>query len=166
MRTLPLVCTLFLVILPVASRAGGLDYEPHAMLYYQISLDGGVRDSGHSFGLRLDQTVVEEGQMIEFQQLMKRPGLLDLRFSHGGLQSLSIAGVDYAGWYRVQRAEEEAAGSAESGAAAGTGEAAETGAQPPEEEKLTIGGVLEKTPVGVLIGVGLGIVLIAGISEE
>jgi len=173
MRTLSSVCGLLLVFLPMVSGAAGPTSEPHAMVYFQTHWSGQARDTRSTLGLRLDRNAVAEDGVIEYQDLLQRPAMLDFRFGREGVQSLSIAGTDYAAMYRVHHAG-EAAGSAESAPPAPEGEGAAeakpapAGAEPapetPEGEKTTIGGILDKTPVGVIMGVGLGIFLISGLG--
>ncbi|MBI2992806.1 MAG: hypothetical protein HYY48_01360 [Gammaproteobacteria bacterium] len=174
MRILSSFCGLLLVFLPAVSPAGGPVSEPHAMVYFQAHWSGQARDTRSTLGLRLDRNAVVENGVIEYQQLLQRPAMLDFRLGREGVQMFTIAGTDYAEWYRVHHAD-ETAGSAESpppqaAEAEGAAEAQQAPAEAkpapetPEGEKTTIGGILDKAPVGVIMGVGLGIFLVSGLG--
>lgn len=177
MRTLPLVWGLLLAFLPAVCTAAGQISEPHALIYFQAHWSGRMQDTHSSLGLRIDRTTVEDNHLIDFQRLLERPAVLDFRIGREGVQTFSVAGTDYAQWYRVHHAD-ETPGSGEAGqkpaegqgapaeAADKTGATAEagTGAQQgtTDEKKLTIGGILDAAPVGVIMGVGLGVFLLIG----
>ena len=150
------------------------------MVYFQTHWSGQAQDTHATFGLRLDRNAAVEDGVIEYQRLLQRPAALDFRIGSEGVQTFTIAGVDYAQWYRVHRAD-EAGGSAEaapeatdSGEAApetvdaeGAAKAEQTaaGVEPaPEAAKTTISGILNKAPVGVIIGVSIGIFLVSGLG--
>lgn len=136
------------------SMADGLVSEPHALVYYQFPFSGDAPDTRAHFGLRLDRTVREAGQTVEFSALMPRPAVMDLRFGERGMESFSLAGVDYLARYRTLQADEEQKTSAD--------DTAKSGDKKPEEEedKLTMGKVLDNTPPGYLIGAGIGLLLL------
>ena len=182
MRTLSLVGGLLLAVLPAVSTAAGPISEPHALIYFQSHWSGRAQDTHSSLGLRLDRTAVADDRVVDFQRLLERPAMLELRIGRDGVQTFSVAGTDYAQWYRVHRAD-EASGSGDAGqkpaegagapaeggsgdktgATAGAGKETQQGAK--EEKKLTIGGILDAAPVGVIMGVGLGVFLLTGVGN-
>lgn len=133
--------------------ADGRVSEPHALVYYQLPFSGNATDTRAHFGLRLDRTVREAGQTVEFSSLMPRPAVMDLRFGNDGMESFSLAGVDYLARYRALQADEEQKTSADE-----TGKSGDR--KPEEEDKLTMGKVLDNTPPGYLIGAGIGLLLL------
>jgi hypothetical protein len=135
------------------AMANGSVSEPHALVYYQIPFSGDAPDTRAHFGLRLDRTVREAGQTVEFSALMPRPAVMDLRFGTGGLESFSFAGVDYLARYRALQADEEQKTTGDGTAKSGDKDAA-------EEDKLTMGKILDDAPVGYLIGAGIGLLLL------
>jgi hypothetical protein len=107
-------------IITCTSNAGELTLEPHAMLYFRMSLDGGSRKQAHStFGLRIDRALVERGRPIDYRQLFRQPAIMDFSLNGTGIEALTIAGVDYLEKYRaLHAAEEDEAAAAEEAAAA------------------------------------------------
>lgn len=182
MRTLSLAGGLLLAALPAVSTAAGPISEPHALIYFESHWSGRAQDTHSSLGLRLDRAAVADNGVVDFQRLLQRPAMLELRIGREGVQTFSVAGTDYAQWYRVQHAD-ETTGSGDAGQkpAEGQGTAAEGGSGDKtaataeagketqqgakEEKKLTIGGILNAAPVGVIMGVGLGIFLLTGVGK-
>lgn len=158
-----LLVVAFITSAPVA--ADNQISEPHALVYYQVSFSGNARDTQPQFGLRLDRTVREAGQPLELRSLLVRPAVMDLRFGNSGMESFTVAGVDYLARYRALHADE----TKEAGA-----EPAETGAQKPaakeqakkqaDEDKLTMGKILDEAPMGYIIGAGIGLLLVVGVG--
>jgi hypothetical protein len=156
--------------LAAGNAAAGDVYEPHAMLYFQVSFSGKAQDRKASYGLRLDQTYHARNETPEFRELLARPALAELRIGSDGVRSLRFAGTDFDRAYRVQRAngEEDPAGAP----AAEESQAGETAAEEPatgeetagEDEGRSLGEHLEEIPAGYLIGIAIGVVLLAGIG--
>lgn len=143
--------------------ADSLVSEPHALVYYQLPFSGSAQETRARFGLRLDRTVHEAGAPVEFRSLMGRPAVMDLRFGNAGMESFSFAGVDYLARYRALNADAEQAPAEQ----APTEQApAESGTQKPadkpatEEDKLTMGKILDEAPMGYIIGAGIGLLLL------
>jgi hypothetical protein len=150
--------------------------EQQIMLYYQIPLGTDKpQDSKHQFGLRFDQVTHVPGQDIPISTLENSPAVMDFRMGYDGIKSLKIHGVDYAS-YLIARAAEGEAAPAKAGPAAGAatkdapaeatpaeGVTTETAAAP-QEEKGPIQKTLDELPFGVVIGVILGIGIIAGVG--
>ena len=149
--------------------------EQQIMLYYHIPLGAeNAKQKEHQFGLRLDQTSHDPRETVHINMLERRQAAADFRFGYDGLQSLKIHGVEYAA-YLVARAEaseedvkvieeqpaEEAVSEASPEVAAeetGTEQEAET------EEEGAIQKKLNELPAGVILGVILGIGILAGIG--
>ncbi len=170
---------------PTLSQAFEPVNEVHAMLYYQISFGGkhGAKQTGshrHGFGLRLDKASYQPGQMIEQYALFNKPAVVDLRFSHQGAESFTVAGMDYLNLYRRHNASEAGVSEEDGKIAAATGDATaeeEEGTEDDEGRKPnpaakfardfadTLGGVLDRAPKGVIIGVGIAVGLLAGVGD-
>lgn len=170
----------FIVILASVLVMGSADtaarelrVEPHAMFYYQVPFDGGaVVDKENSFGFRVDHIMHSPDHAVEYAGLMQRPAILDLRLNRHGVRSFRISGVDYLKQYRIHRAAGEDDGQE-------TADTETNGNGDPEgEEELpqapkvvrdvgnTITFLMEKAPVGVLIGAGIGIGLLVGSASD
>ena len=147
---------------PVA--ADGLISEPHALLYYQLPFSGDGPDTRAHFGLRMDRTEREAGQALAYGELLARPAVVDLRFSHAGMESFTLAGVDYLAQYRTLKADEEQKPEAGTAAEpAGEKEKVKTEDKAKsEEDKLTMDKVMHKFPIGYFIGAGIGVLLVVG----
>ena len=120
------------------------------MIYYQMPIGAEKRDSGANFGMRLDRVTTEPDSTVEFRRLLPQPGFLELKMSSRGIDSLSIAGVQYVRAVQLSRAGE------------GQGEESDQGK---EEEKKTIGKFLDEVPVGYIIGIGIGVVIFSGVAD-
>lgn len=156
--------------------------EQQVMLYYIIPLDADRHDDNkHQFGLRLDQTTHNPGDVIQISTLEKRPAALDFRMGYDGVQSLKLHGIDYAARLIARAAEEEQApaevttetpeSAAEQPATTEEGEqSAETtaageegaGTEEPKEKKTVVQEKIDALPFGVVIGVLLGVGILAG----
>jgi hypothetical protein len=148
--------------------------EQQVMLYYHIPLGADRQDNNkHQFGLRVDHTTHDPDDVIQISTLEGRPAALDFRMGYKGVQSLKIHGVDYAAYLIARAAEGEEAPvevTAEPEATAETatvesetGPSAET-EEKPQEEKTIVQNTLDNLPAGVIIGVLLGIGLLAGVG--
>ena len=135
MRVNKLILFVLTFLLTFNSNASELVLEPQAMLYYRVPLGGGHKEQLKStFGFRLDRTLVEKGKPVDYQKLFRQPAVLDFRMDHAGIESLTIAGVDYLKQYRMSRAAEDEAAAVEDGAETDAeAPAAEDGAVPVEE---------------------------------
>jgi len=169
--------TSFVLCVVAGSAAADEVYEPHALLYYQMSFSGSAQDRKSSFGLRLDQTYHARDEAPDFSRLISRPAFAEFRLDGNGVSSLNIAGTDVMQAYRVLRANgegtaPEAPAAGEPTAATGTepaaeeakeGEAKEEGGG--EDEDRSLGDYLEAAPAGYLIGIALGVVLLTGLGD-
>jgi hypothetical protein len=162
--------------------------EQQVMLYYSIPLGAGKQlDNKHQFGLRFDRVTHEPGRDVHINTLEGKTAALDFRMGYDGVQSIKIRGVDYADYLIARAAEGEQAPvkvEPEAGAPAETtpaatetppaeGAAAESApadsagaetAEAPKEEKGVIQQKLDELPFGVIIGVIIGVGIIAGVG--
>ena len=135
--------------------ANGHAIEPvldqHAMLYYQVPLGASnSKEARHNFGFRFDRFMIEPGEIIQYESLLRQPAVVDIRMGYRGIQELQVNGVDYVDWYHVQQgADTEGTGEGDSGESDKT-----------EDEKAGVEKFMNSIPAGVLIGVGvLGVML-------
>lgn len=181
---------LIALICLVGFSTGVLAVEPvdeqQVMLYYVIPLDADRHDNNkHQFGLRLDQTTHNPGDVIQISALEKKQAALDFRMGYDGVPTLKLHGVDYAAWLIARAAEDDntPAGAAPESPESKTeqpatttegGQAAETaaggeGEQPaesgePKEKKTALQEKIDELPFGVIFGVLLGIGVLAGVG--
>ncbi len=150
------------VTVPVA--ADNLISEPHALVYYQLPFSGDAPDTRAHFGLRMDRTQREAGEMLDYREVLMRPAVMELRFSGSGMESFTLAGVDYLAKYRTLKADEEQKPDAGAGEEKSGGEEKTTveDKAKSEKEKLTMDQVMHKIPFGYIIGAGIGVLLLVG----
>ena len=156
-----------ILLVPVQGMALEPVSEAHAMIYYQIPFSASKSEQKkHSFGFRMDHTSYKPGNMISYQQMMKKTAAFDFKMGHEGVQGMYVSGVDYLQLYRLRRAAEDEGGD----------EMADAGDEPTQEEAKkpnpvtkvvgdiggTIDEVMEIIPLGFLIGGAVGVVLITG----
>lgn len=141
--------------------------EQQALLYYQIPF-GGVKkaDNTHKFGFRVDRVSIDRstGQYSNptgFNGLMKKPAALDFQMGHQGITAFKLHGYDYLPQL-VSRADEEAGDvvKAEGENGQENGEASEN-EEGDKKELLKFSEVLDQTTVGLMIGAGIIIGMIA-----
>lgn len=141
MRSVFMTVLLSLLLLPYQLMAADLVSEPHAMFYYQIPLDGAKsKQRQHSFGFRMDRASFNAGEMIDQQQLLDRPAVFDFKMSHRGVEAINLSGNNLLEKYRVNRADGE-------------------GSSLPSLSEM-----LDDMPVGVFMGICIGIVIISGVG--
>lgn len=162
-----------IILLAFASSnamARGPLVEPHALFYYRFSFDGAAgKEQPPTFGFRMDEINYSRRDTVDIRRLMQRPAMLDLRMDRNGVKALYISGRDYLRQYRLQHADE----SGDAGTTKDEGKSGDTAAGKDQtvaqkmgsDFKKTLVTVVKKTPVGVLIGVGFGIVLVAGVDN-
>ena len=169
-----------MLCLAAANAAADEVYEPHALLYYQVSFAGSAKDRKSSFGLRLDQTYHARNEAPDFRQLIARPAIAEWRLDSDGAYTLNIAGTDLRRAYHVLRADGEgtapetpAAGESTAANDPATAEAKEGGKEGDKEAKKetkegedrSLGDYLDEAPTGYLIGIALGVVLLTGLGD-
>jgi hypothetical protein len=139
-------------------------------VYLTIPLDGaGPNKDKFNYGLRLDNVAYTPGEPVNYQQQFQHTASLDFRMDRQGLDGIYIAGKDYLQLYKVSRQNEDP-GSVET-----TAEVADEAMADAEEEDdgLTVGdrvkGVIADmrsvAPMGIYMGIGLGIVLLLGVDD-
>ena len=153
--------------------------EQQIMFYYHIPLGADKQHSKHQFGLRFDQTSHDPRDVVSINDLESKPAAMDFRMGYDGVQSINIRGVDYAKYLIAKAAEGEGPameavdetavnGSATEGETVAEDVPAEADttqtAEAPKEEKGVIQQKLDDLPFGVVIGVILGVGIIAGVG--
>ena len=143
------------------------------MLYYKVAL--GESDSNRSkssFGLRFDNVTYTPDHTIDYKHLAARPAVfMDLRMDKHGVEGIYISGTDYLKQYKVNRQNDEQLDDEQIDE--GTEVTAEEEYEEEYDDSLTIGehvsGVLADmrsvAPLGVYIGVGLGVALLLGTAD-
>jgi hypothetical protein len=173
-----LLTILFLVSLSFNVSAIEPVNDQQVMLYYHIPLGGANKQqSKHQFGVRLDNTSHDPRDVVQISALEARPAAFDFRMGYDGVQSIRIHGVDYAEQLVARAAAEGESAPVEPATESETpAVGTETTAEPaPEEtapaetaeapaEKGPIQQKLDELPFGVVIGVILGIGIIAGVG--
>lgn len=173
--------SLLAVLLLCASSnatAGGPLGEPHAMFFFQLPFDGAAgTEPRSSFGFRMDQVRHGPDHAIDYRRLMRQPPLLELKMNRDGISSFIVSGTDYLRLYRTLHA--DGGGDADTGAAAAdqdrggeasaeTGETGDKGMPVAKKASLDFWDMLttvwDKAPAGVIIGVGFGAALLAGVG--
>jgi hypothetical protein len=167
MRTV--LTVLFLAFLSVNVSAIEPVNDQQVMLYYHIPLGADKQHSKHQFGLRFDNTNHDPREVVQISALESRPAAMDFRMGYDGVQSIKIHGVDYAAYLIARAAEGEDSPVEPVTETQATEEAITAETAPAEtteapEEKGPIQKKLDELPFGVVIGVILGIGLIAGVG--
>lgn len=175
MRTL--LTILFLMSMSLSVSAIEPINDQQVMLYYHIPLGADKQDSKHQFGLRFDNTSHDPRDVVQISTLETRPAAFDFRMGYDGVKSIKIHGVDYASYLIAKAAEGEdspvdteveattSEETAEEATAIEETAATESAPQKTAEapaEKGPIQKKLDELPFGVVIGVILGIGIIAG----
>lgn len=143
--------------------------DQQVMLYYHIPLGADKQHSKHQFGLRFDNINHDPRDVVQISTLEARPATMDFRMGYDGVQSIRIHGVDYAA-YLIARAAEGEDSPVEPVTETQTAEEVTTAETAPAEtaeapeEKGPIQKKLDELPFGVVIGVILGIGIIAGVG--
>jgi hypothetical protein len=167
---LPLTAALVLLVCVSSNAvARGPLGEPHAMFYFQLPFDGATGEEQHStFGFRMDQIHHAPDDTVDYRRLMQQPPILDLKMDHDGIRSFTVSGTDYLRLYRTLHAdattETTAADQAGEGAAETGGKGVPVGKKAALDFWDVITTLWEETPAGVLIGVGFGAALAAGVG--
>lgn len=175
MKTSSLLMVLPAFLITINAAAVEPIVEPHAMVYYQVPFDGGKsQDTRPAFGFRMDRASFSPGGMIDYQQLVKQPAMVDFRIGNKGVEGIYISGVDYLQQYRIYRAGEESGAEteAETEVTAETEQPAEGEADKPKQAPKivrdignTIEAGMEAAPAGILIGLALGAGLLIGVGD-
>lgn len=168
MRFTILFAVFFLTVLNFPAYAVEPVDDQQILMYYEIPLGGISKNSKkHQFGLRLDRTQNLPGEVTQLGQLVKKPALMNLQKRKNESITFKIHGVDFTNRLKAHQADENESSEAvaENG---GTDEQTETDATvetpSPEDDKTVVQKTLDELPKGVIIGVAIGIVLLAGIG--
>lgn len=149
------------ILATVSIQVTAADYQtyvrPHAMFYYKFTPGGSTtRESHSSFGFRVDNIDHHLTRGVDYQRLLHRPAVFDFRMDRQGIEGIYISGIDYLDLYQVRRQnEEQTEGEGE------TPEDADSGKTVSE----VIADMRSVAPLGVYIGVGLGIGLLLGAGD-
>ena len=173
MRILPLLTFLFISANVFAVEP--VD-EQQVMFYYQIPIGADKQHSKHEFGLRFDQTSHDPREDVRINALQSKPAAMDFRMGYDGVKAIDIHGVDYAKYFIARAAEGEdtppaggdepaadtSTGNGEDTSAETTSESAQTASDQDKKEPGQISSMISNAPVGVGIGVIIGLVILAG----
>jgi hypothetical protein len=159
MRTILFSIVSLIILLPVQSMALEPVNESHAMFYYQVPFSANkVAEKKHSFGFRMDNTSYQHGEMIRYQDLMKKIAAFDFKFGHEGVEGVYVSGVDYLQRYRLLRADGEDAGDeAET--------SKDSGSRLGKDVHESLVDLVETVPLGFVIGGIIGVVLLTGAAD-
>ena len=166
-RYIPLMLCMILTFTNVP--AADPVYDTQTILYYRISFGGSTpKDSAHQFGLRLDQSWIDQDRAIDMNVVMSRNAMMDFRMSSAEPARLEIHGVDYLQKYYASRADagsSEAADTAvteetpvEPAATETAGDQGEQTAEQAEDEPGLTDGIVDSladVPLGIYIGLGI-----------
>ncbi len=152
MRTVLLFAVMALFCFSAQVSAYELTPQPQAMLYYKFSVGGtGMQRAFSTFGLRVDTVTYSARGVANYDELIHRPAVFDLRMGRRGVEGIYISGIDYFKLYKVNRQnDEQNDADDESGRSAG------------ESVKAVIENIRDTAPMGFYIGAGLGIALLLG----
>jgi hypothetical protein len=165
------IITMLLVsLLSFSTQAFESSVKPLVMVYLTVPLDGTrVNEDAFNYGFRLDHVAYTPGEPVNYQQQFQRTASLDFRMDKQGLDGIYISGKDYLHSLRVNRQNEDQ-GSDET-----TAEATDDAATDIEDEddgltvsdriKGVIADMRAVAPMGIYMGVGLGIVLLLGVDD-
>lgn len=129
---------LSLMIFSVNSLAVEPVLDQQSMFYFNMTFDAGTsKKTEHDFGFRFDRTLMQYDEVITMNQLNDSPAVFNLKLSSNGIEAFELNGLDYSQEIYVARAD------------------GEPEAKP--RRKIDI-------PLGVIIGVGIGALAIAGFN--
>lgn len=155
MRTLIMITTLLLTISAGGARAVETGMNPQAMVYISIPFDGNSQqDDTTTFGFRLDGHAYSRFDRVSYMEQLNRPAVFDLRVESGAIEGIYLSGINYYQLYRLHRQNEEE----------------DTDYEDQVSVTDSIRGILsdmtDVAPMGVWIGVGLGVGLLLGSSRS
>ena len=132
-----------LLLLPCQLIADSLISEHHAMFYYKVPLGGSkIKQDQHTFGFRMDRVSFNAGEMLDQQKLFHRPAMFDFKMNHQGVEGIYLSGNNFMDKYRVSHADEDGR----------------------ERTAPPLTDIISDLPVGVFIGVGIGVVIVSGVG--
>jgi len=93
--TTSLVAIIFAGLSSLPALADSAVREQAMMLYYSIPFDGNSRkEETHTFGFRVDKVEAESEADVTFSSLAFQKPMMDMRFSHDGIQAWEFNGVN------------------------------------------------------------------------
>ena len=93
--TATLAALVFAGLSSLPAMADSAIREQAFMLYYSIPFDGNSRkEETHTFGFRVDKLDAESQSDVTFSSLAFQKPLMDMRFSHDGIQAWEFNGVN------------------------------------------------------------------------
>jgi len=93
--TTTLTAIIFAGLSSLPAMADSAVREQAFMLYYSIPFDGSSRkEETHTFGFRVDKLEAESQADITFSSLAFQKPMMDMRFSHDGIQAWEFNGVN------------------------------------------------------------------------
>lgn len=129
---------LSLMIFSVNSLAVEPVLDQQGMIYFNLTFDAGTTTkTEHDFGFRLDRTLMQPGETMTMNHLNDSPAVFNLKLNDNGLKAFELNGLDYSQEIYVAQAD------------------GEPEAKP--RRKVNI-------PLGVIIGVGIGALAVAGFN--
>ena len=153
---------LIMFILTSNVWAAELVDERQATFYYQIPF-GGIKkaDNTHKFGFRVDRVTIDKstGQYsdsVSFNDIMKKPAVLDFQIGYSGATAFKMHGYDYLPQL-ISKVDEEASGEGE---VVEDGESEASKPKEGDEKKYLELPELNQTSFGVILGIGIGILAI------
>jgi hypothetical protein len=147
MRILVTITVLLLSFVSGNTIAAQAGVKPVAMLYVAIPLGTTQNQEQPIFGFRLDNIEYEQGSVVQYNHLLEKSALVDLRMGTRGLQGIYFSGTDYLQRYRIYRQNQEQDGEASA--------TTETGLKE----------IFTAAPLGFYIGIGLGVGLLLGVGD-
>lgn len=129
---------LSLMIFSVNSLAVEPILDQQGMFYFNMTFDAGTsKKTEHDFGFRFDRALIQPDETIAMNQLSDSPAVFNLKLSDNGLKTFELNGIDYSQEIYVAQADDEP--------------------QAKPRKKVNI-------PLGVIIGVGIGALALAGFN--
>jgi hypothetical protein len=177
MRISTIITILLLSLSAANTHAFETTVKPHAMIYINVPLGGAGEQGKTTFGVRLDNINVDYAgsRYVDYHRQMLRTAVFDLRMDRRGLDGIYISGTDYLRLYRVSRQNEGEGEVLEEGEVVEEAVVEEAVAEEEYdyEEELPISdrirGVFadmrNTAPMGIWIGVGLGVGLLLGVDN-
>lgn len=161
MRLIKLLVTVIICLVMFNASAAEKFMEPHAMLYYQVTFGNNHAHAvKQTFGLRLDEALVEPRKPIDYQKLFRRPAVINLKMNDAGVMALNITGVNFLKQIRTLHASEDDANTAAGGSGAEAKGQAQTAKKKGGFFKLPdYSNAIKKSQylglgIGILVGIG------------
>ena len=153
MRFTIFIITLLLTTVSNSSMAYETGVNPQAMFYLSIPLDNTVTArSKTTFGFRLDSHAYSRFDNVPYIRQLDRPAVFDFKMASKDIERIYFSGIDYYQIYKVNKQNEDGDQSSD-----------DTGVT--DEVRGILSDMTSIAPMGVWIGIGLGIRLLLGSSK-